>query len=166
MARVLFVTREDITSRTPIGGNVDSDKYMSFVYDVQEIHLQSIIGTQLLEKLYTDITGSTLTGKYETLVNTYIKPFVSFYAVGEYMAFANFSINNGGVYAHESENSVAATRADVNALSQQLIDKAEHWGRRMYDYLSANVSDFPEWNEYQTGDMPKYGDSTRVSWVL
>lgn len=166
MAKVLFLTNKDIKTRTPLGGNVDTDKFQNFIRVTQDINLQGMLGTRLYVKLQNDVINSTLTGNYKTLVDDYIKDFIAWYSLAEYMPFAGFTINNGGVFSHESENSVAATRGDINALAQMCRDKSEHYGRRLYDYLCANNSLFPEWNEYQTGDMTKQGDATRSSWVL
>lgn len=166
MARGLFITRKDIVRRTPLGGNVDTDKYFNMAYEVQEIQLQGILGTQLYRKLETDVINSTLTGNYLTLVNTYIKDFVCWYTLAELVPFLSFSIVNGGVVQHEPENGTSASFDEVLSLEARAKNKAEHHGRRMYDYLCANNSLFPEWNQYQSGDMSKQGDSTKVSWVL
>jgi len=166
MSKVLFVTRQDIVTRTPIGGSVDPDKFTSFMYMAQEIQLQSVIGTRLYEKLQSDILGNSLSGDYQTLVNDYIKDFVCFHGAADFVEFSPFEIKNAGIFKHESENSSAATVEELRSLSSNLRNKAEHYGRRLYDHLSAFNSRYPEWNQYQTGDMPKQGDTTKSSWVL
>ena len=155
MAKVLFITKDDLKKRTPLGGNIDPDKFLNMIRAAQDIHLQPVIGTRLYKKLEADVIGSTLTGDYLTLVNDYIKDFLVWKAASDYVVFGAFEIGNGGVFRHEAENATSASRGDVDYLAQKLADKSGHYQRRMVDYLCANISAFPEYTAWQNGDMPK-----------
>jgi hypothetical protein len=74
MATALLITRDDLVRFTAVNGNVDTDKFLQFVKIAQDIHIQNYLGTKLLEKIQADIIAGTLTGNYETLVETYVKP--------------------------------------------------------------------------------------------
>lgn len=166
MARGLFITRKDITTRTPMSGNIDEDKYFNTAYMVQEIQLQEVLGTRLYRKLETDVVNGALTGNYLALVNNYVKDFVCWFTLAELIPFLNFQIVNGGVIQHSSETGNNASFDEALSLEHRAKDKGEHYGRRLYDYLSANNSLFPEWNEFQSGDMSRQGDTTDVNFVL
>ncbi len=73
MATALLITRDDIVKLTALGGNVDIDKFIQFVLIAQDIHLQNYLGTQLLEKIQSDILANTLSGNYQLLVEKYLK---------------------------------------------------------------------------------------------
>ena len=74
MAEALLIQPIDLKRFTFVDGNLDSDKLLQFVKIAQDIHIQSYLGTDLLNKLKADVTAGTLTGVYLTLLDTYVKP--------------------------------------------------------------------------------------------
>ena len=74
MAEVLLIERADLVKFTVVDANVDTDKFIQFVKIAQDIHIQGYLGTDLLNKLKTDIEAGTLSGVYLSLLTTYIKP--------------------------------------------------------------------------------------------
>ena len=55
MAEALLVTRNDIVKFTALNGNVDSDNFLQWVKVAQDIHIQNYLGTDLIERIKTDI---------------------------------------------------------------------------------------------------------------
>jgi len=100
MAKALFISRNDLVNKTSLGGNVDADKFLQFVEFAQETHIQNYLGTDLYNKIASDIAASTLSGVYQTLVTNYVKPMLIHYAMAEYLPIASFTIGNGGVFKH------------------------------------------------------------------
>ena len=103
MAKVLFIQPKDIKEFTASNGNIDVDKLLPYIYQSQTIEVQRLLGTKLYDKLISDITGGTLTGNYQTLVNTYIKPILIHYAMMYALPYLSVTISNGGVsvsYTH------------------------------------------------------------------
>lgn len=166
MAQVLFITTDDIVSKTPLGGNVDTDKFIFFVKQAQDIHIQNILGTKLYEALQTKISSASLTGNYQTLVDDYVQPVLIQYALSDYLPFASVSIANGGVYVPVAENAESASKNRIDFLVQKTRDKAEWYARRLIDYLSFNNRLFPEYNENSNDDIYPSRDSTFHGWVL
>jgi len=74
MAKALFINRNDLVNKTPLGGNVDADKFLQFVEIAQETHIQNYLGTKLYDKISADIVAGTLAGDYADLVTNYVKP--------------------------------------------------------------------------------------------
>jgi len=75
MAKGLMISRKDLVKYTSLGGNIDTDKFIQYVLIAQEITIQQLLGTDLYEKIQTDIESSSLTGDYLTLVNDISNPF-------------------------------------------------------------------------------------------
>jgi len=71
MAEALLITRSDLVRFTTVNGNVDTDKFIQYIKIAQDIHIQNYLGTDLLNKIKADIIASTLTGNYETLVESF-----------------------------------------------------------------------------------------------
>lgn len=72
MAQALLISRKDIVKFTAMNGNVDTDKFIQFIKIAQDIHIQNYLGTDLLNKIESDIIASSLTGSYLTLVTDYV----------------------------------------------------------------------------------------------
>jgi hypothetical protein len=55
MAEALLITRQDVVKFTAMNGNVDSDNFLQYIKISQDIHIQNYLGTDLLEKLKSEI---------------------------------------------------------------------------------------------------------------
>ena len=151
---------------TALGGNVDTDKFIQWIKVAQEIHIQNYLGTDLYNKISSDIIASTLSGNYLTLVNTYIQPMLIHFAMMEYLPFAAYTIANGGVFKHNSENSTSVEKGEVDFLVEKERKIAEYYTQRFVDYMSFNQDLFPEYNSNTNNDIYPDKDIQRSGWVL
>jgi hypothetical protein len=55
MAEALLITRNDVVKFTAMNGNVDTDNFLQYIKISQDIHIQNYLGTDLLEKLKSEI---------------------------------------------------------------------------------------------------------------
>jgi len=166
MPKALFVKREDIVRNTVISGNVDTDRFIQFVNIAQDIHIQNYTGTKLYDKISADIIANTLAGNYLSLVTDYLQPMLIHWAMVEYLPFAAFTVANGGVYKHTSENSVNAEKIEIDYLVEKERTIAKYYTERFIDYMSFNQSLFPEYNANVNEDIYPDRDSRPASWVL
>lgn len=166
MATALFISRKDLVKNTILDGNVDTDKFIQFIKIAQEIHIQNYLGTDLYNKISADIIADTLTGDYLTLVNKYVQPMLIHYAMSDYLPFAAYQIKNGGVYKHQSENAESVEKNEIDYLVNKERDFAEYYTRRMIDYVTFNISKYPEYNTNNNGDVYPDKDATYQGWVL
>lgn len=166
MAKALFITRTDLVRNTIIDGNVDTDKFIQFIKIAQEIHVRNFLGTDLYNKISSDIESASLSGDYLTLKNDYIVPMLIHYAMVDYLPFAAYQVKNGGVFKHTSENSTGVDKAEVDYLVNKERDFAEYYTRRFIDYMSFNNSKFPEYNSNNNDDIYPDKDATFQGWVL
>tara|TARA_E500000318_G_scaffold14763_1_gene14256 strand:+ start:623 stop:1126 length:504 start_codon:yes stop_codon:yes gene_type:complete len=167
MPSALFIKRSDLANNTALSGSVDTDKFIQFVKIAQDIHIQNYLGTDLYEKISADIVANTLTGDYLTLVNDYVQPMLIHFAMVEYLPFAAYTIANGGVYKHNSENSSLAVKEEIDSLISKERDYAEYYTQRFIDYMSFNApSKFPEY--YSNNNEEIYPDKNALfnGWML
>lgn len=54
----LFITRQDLVKFTATNGNVDTDNFIQWIKVAQDIHMQNYLGTQLFNKLKSDILNT------------------------------------------------------------------------------------------------------------
>jgi hypothetical protein len=166
MATALWIKREDLVRQTALGGNVDQDKFLQFIKIAQEIHIQNYTGTKLYDKISDDIIAGTLANPYLALVNDYLQPMLIHFAMVEYLPFAAYTIANGGVYKHTSENSTSVDKNEVDFLVEKERNIAQYYTDRFINYMSYNQQTFPEYNLNSNADV--YPDTTAdfASWVL
>ena len=166
MAEALLITRDDLVRYTAVNGNVDTDKFIQFIKISQDIHIQGYLGTELLNKIKSDITAGTLAGNYQTLVVNYIKPMLIHWAMVEYLPFAAYTIANKGVYKHNSENSTNVEKNEIDFIIEKERQIAQHYTQRFIDYMSFNQNLFPEYNSNSNGDMYPNTDTNFTGWVI
>ena len=166
MATALWIKREDLVRQTALGGNVDTDKFIQFIKIAQEIHIQNYTGTRLYDKISNDIIAGTLANPYLALVNDYLQPMLIHYAMVEYLPFAAYTIANGGVYKHTSENSTSVEKNEVDFLVEKERNIAQYYTDRFITYMSYNQATFPEYYQNSNADVFPDTDANFSSWVL
>ena len=166
MAEALFISREDIVKFTALNGNVDTDKFIQFVKIAQDIHIQNYLGTKLFQKLQADIIAGTLTGDYQTLVVTYVKPMLIHWGMVEYLPFAAYTIANKGVYKHSSENSENVDKNEVDYLLEKERNIAQNYTQRFIDYMSFNQQLFPEYRSNKNNDIFPDSMNNYTGWYI
>lgn len=164
--KALFISRNDLVNKTSLGGNVDADKFLQFVEFAQETHIQNYLGTDLYNKIAADIAASSLSGDYQTLVTNYVKPMLIHYAMAEYLPFASFTIGNGGVFKHQSENSQVASKDDLAYLAGKELAMAKNYTERFISYMQYNGTKFPEYYTNSNEDISPSKEENFTSWLL
>lgn len=166
--KALFINKTDLVKHTPLSGNMDLDKIIHFINIAQDIHVQTILGTNLYEKLQADVVGGTLTGDYEILVDTYIKPVLIQYSFMEFLPFAQYTLGNKGVFKKTSENGETPTVEEINKMKEATRDVANHYSRRLVDHLRHYAHNrYPEYIEATTHDeMRPRKDITFGGWNI
>jgi hypothetical protein len=166
MAEALFITRDDIVRYTALNGNVDTDKFIQFIKIAQDIHIQNYLGTKLFQKLQADIIAGTLTGNYQTLVTTYVKPMLIHWGMVEYLPFAAYTIANKGVYKHSSENSENVDKNEVDYLLEKERSIAQNYTQRFIDYMAFNQTLFPEYRSNKNNDIFPDSMNNNLGWYI
>lgn len=166
MATALLITKNDLVRFTATNGNVDTDKYIQFIKIAQDIHIQTYLGTRLLERLQADIAASTLSGDYKDLVDVYVKPMLIHWSMVEYLPYAAYTIANKGVYKHSSENATNVEKNELDFLLEKERQTAQHYTERFISFMNFNRDKFPEYNSSNNDDM--YPDTTNnyTGWFI
>jgi len=134
MAEFLFITPQEMASTTILGGNVDIDKYLFCIANVQLTIIEPLLGTELYDKILQDAENDELTGLYEIMYNDYVKPITKNKAIAEYIEIGQYMVDNGGIYKHTGENIEVVSKDEVmflsnkyNAYAQMLILRFNKW---------------------------------------
>ena len=141
MAKALLISRQDAIRFTNMNGNIDTDKFIQYVSIAQDIHIQSMLGTKLLEKIQAEIIAGTLADPYLSLLTTYIKPCLIHFAMVEYLPFAAYTVANKGVYKHGAENSETVSKEESRFYRLKSKDKQQCITKKdLFRYICDNNS--------------------------
>ena len=153
MSYVLFISENKLKDSTAIGGNVDIEFILPYLKVAQKKHIESVLGTDLFEALQTKISGGTLSGVYETLVDEYVQDALVHWAFFECIPFLRFKVMNNNIVQKTAENSTPLSRQEANDLREEVRNTAEFYTERLIDYLRHNNSSYPELNTNTNEDI-------------
>lgn len=166
MAKALLITNDDLLRYSNLSGNVDTDRIIQYTSISQDIHIQNLLGTDLLEKIQADIVAGTLSGNYLSLVTNWVKPALIHWTLVELLPMVAVNVSNGGIYRHSPENAQALTKEEVDSLVSQERDFAVYYSNRLVDYLCNNNSLFPEYSTNSNEDVNPSTNNNFITWVL
>lgn len=167
MSKALFASRQDVIAKTPIGGVVDPDKLMQYIEIAQDIYIQPQLGTDLYDKLQDDIIGGTLSGDYLDLVDEYVKPMLIHFSAVEFLAYASYTVANGGVFKRTSENAQVVSKDELDFLIEKQRKVAKFYEDRFNDYMChVSPTTFPEYYTNSNGDIYPLRRTNYTNWIL
>ena len=166
MAEALLISRNDIVKFTALNGNIDTDSFIQWIKVAQDIHIQNYLGTNLLEKIKTDIINNTLANPYLSLLTTYVKPMLIHWAMVEYLPFSAYTIANKGVFKHTSENATSVEKNEVDFLVEKERMIAQNYTERFITYINFNNTLFPEYSNNSNADMFPSTQNNFTGWYI
>ena len=164
-----LITTQEIRLNTSLGGNVDSDKLLPFITDVQVMILENVLGTKLYDKIITDFEADTLVDLYLQMFTDYIKPVLWHSVFAEYVKLGSIIVGNGGMYKHVAQDAEVASADDINYLAKNAQSKADTYIDRLIRFLCDKNSEIPEYTDNQDNDYdidPKKALQTISGWYL
>jgi len=169
MADILLLTELELTKGSPLGGNIDIDKYRYIINETQVFVLENILGTKLFNKIKTDFDAETITGVYNTILQNYLKPILIYSVVAEYCTVAGFEVLNSGIMRRTPENMTPATKEEMDYMANKQRGKADVYIERLERYLCDQQANIPEYtyNQDNTFDIdPDKDTRTFGGWRL
>ena len=161
-----FITVAELAQYTVLSGNINADKIVPFIKIAQDTHIYTFLGSNLFDKISTDVENDTLSGNYLTLMNNYIKPMLYHWAVMEFIPFSGTVISSKGNFQHNSENATVTDSKALELLVQKSKQIAENYTEKFIKYMTVHYADFPEYYLAQTGDTVPTLSTTPGGWFL
>ena len=152
-AEVLFINADYLKRFTHVNGSVEEAYIQPSVMLAQDKYIQSFLGTDLFNKLKTDIAASSLAGDYVTLMNSHVRRVTLWWTMLELVPRMHVRLDNGGLVIRVSEDSQPITKGDLNRELDLARQNAQFYTDRMIDYLCENSSLFPEYSSNSADDI-------------
>jgi hypothetical protein len=163
----LFINRNDIIKQTPLQGSIDADRLINFVRTAQDKYILDLLGTVLFKFLQAKIEDNTiddLNVYYQDLITDHIKPTLIWYSVVEYLPFSAVQFKSEGAVKHESEQSKAVGKNEVDYLLQKATNNADYYATRLQNYLIAYSNQIPQYLESVGNQTQIYPNMSNAYW--
>lgn len=153
---VLLISEDYLKSESMIDNNMSGKYLLSAIKVAQDIELQSILGTSLLESIQKKIFDNTIKLKeysiYKDLLDNKIQPFLVYQVLSEITMLTAYKMSNFGVMQSSDDKDLAVDNKQVNQVRNFYQNKANVYKERLQNYLVYHKSEFPELDEF---DFPK-----------
>lgn len=149
----LFISTDRLKKDSALGGSVDDNLLLPYILMAQDRYILPVLGTDLNNKLISDIQGSSLSGAYLTLLQTYIQPSLVQYAFATVLPFLRLRMVNNSIVTMSSEQGSSVSHEELKPLINASIDQAEFYRERLIDYIRNNTSSFPEYSTNTGADL-------------
>jgi len=159
--RIMLVSPEAVKAGSYVNFNVDDSVVGTSIREGQQIHLQSIIGSNLLYRLQQlvynkkegldDNIDAEANWIYKELLDDYVQP----YMVNKVQALicvpVSFKVRNLGVVRTKDTNVDGPTLREVMAVQKRYNTMAAKYATYLSKYLCAHRAELPELNETDCG---------------
>ena len=143
----LMISVQAVKDRTRLASGLDPNIMRPTMSDAQRLHMLPILGGGLYDKIIADIDSSSLSGAYETLVQTYVWPALTNWILVEGLDDWHYRIEGAMVGVRNSDNMTAASEPEINRLKDRYRSRARIETIRLIDYICDNQSSFPEYGK-------------------
>jgi hypothetical protein len=137
---VLLISYKTVTENSIIGENYNPQVIRTQIKEVQEMHVEKLIGVALLDKIKSDINANQLTGAFKVLVNEKLNP-VFIYGILEALPFAgNYAFANAGIVER-------TTSSHTKSVDPKELEKLSDYYKTRRVFYSGKVTEFIRENE-------------------
>tara|TARA_R110001599_G_C11932920_1_gene629783 strand:+ start:49 stop:606 length:558 start_codon:yes stop_codon:yes gene_type:complete len=153
MSYVLFISESKLKSSTALNLNIDNAILLPFVREAQKIHIETALGSDLVQHLKDEIIAGTLAGADKTLVDEYIGDCLPGYSVYMAIPYLRFKMENGNIYSKTSETGTSLSTEEAQHLREEVLNTASYYRERMIDYIRNNTASFPAYSTNTGSDV-------------
>ena len=164
MAEFLFISPTKIKQSTIVGGNVDDDRIVFVISDVQNTTILPLLGQELYDVILAGADADNLTGLYLELYTKYVQPITKFQTVANFVLISNYNVANGGSVSHTSDNAQLMSAEELTRLSNTYAGMADTFIDRFEEWIVLNHLD--EYKTTQDGVDASKHVSNRSGWFL
>lgn len=156
MKKVLLISESTLKKYTLINDNVDGVYLLTAIQTAQELDLETIIGTSLVNKLCSLVSSGDINNdeysNYKNLLDEYITPYLCWDVMQSVQIGLNYKFTNSGMVGQDDEHKNRLDYKNAQTLQQQYQNYANSYGNKMKNYLCHNSYLFPEYNQCVNGE--------------
>lgn len=171
MSRVLLINESVLKQETILNDNVGVEFIRPAIEASQDMYLQQLIGTELIDKLYQLVIDGTIQNEdnehYKMLIDDYITNYLKYKVLAEITLPLAYKYRSAGVVQTNGDHYQQSTLRDATMIQSHYEQRATFYGERLTKYLNANSGDFPEYMSTRTSaDMMSDPDAYQTNILL
>ena len=152
ITHTLLISSDSLKRTTTISASVDDNLIHPVILLAQDRYILPVLGTDLFEKLKTEVEG-TPAGNYETLLKEYVQKCLCQFTLATLYPVLRLRAVRHSVVQMDNEQGTSASFDDIEPLISSALDMGEFYRERLIDYLTENSSLFPEYSSNTGADM-------------
>ena len=143
MANKTFIQVTYFKNRHSIDVTVDDKLIVPSIEKAQDKYILNLLGTGLYLEIQSQLNAGTVSSVNQLLLDAYIAPALSNYAL--YIGFEKlyYRIENIGILKRSGEFAESISLAELKHLKDIVLDDAEYDATKLTKYLQANYTLFP-----------------------
>ncbi len=141
-----MISEQFIKDNSVIDENVDVKLLRSTIWDCQRDYIKPILGTDLYNKLESDIKSGSVSGNYLILLNDYVAESLIKWVVYESVPTLTYKYRNKSVGKGSSDHDNPINYAEIKGEMDRWRIKAELRSQDLTNYLCAKSVLFPEYS--------------------
>lgn len=159
--KTMLVSPDDIKGSSYVNYNVDDSIVGPSIREAQEIHLQAVLGSNLLYRLQELVYNSIKNQEdnidddenalYKELLDDYVQPYLEMKTQAVICLPVSMKIRNYGVAKNSDTNIQSPTVKDVMVAQNRYNTMAAKYATRLSKYLCIHRDDFEELSQTECG---------------
>lgn len=158
MSKIFLISENVLKTETILNDNVGSEFIRPAIETSQDIYLQQLIGTELLDKLYELISDNTIQNAeyndYKILIDDYITNYLKYKVLAEITIPLAYKYRNAGVVQVAGDHYNNSPMKDASLVQNHYELRANFYADRLTRFLMTNANKYPEYRS--TRDSSDY----------
>lgn len=171
MSKIFLISENVLKTETILNDNVGSEFIRPAIEASQDIYLQQLIGTELLDKLY-DLVATNNIGKpeyshYKLLIDEYITNYLKYKVLAEITIPLAYKYRSMGVVQSYGDHYNNSPLKEATLVQNHYESRATFYAERLSRYLNTNSNHFSEYmSTRDNADMMSDPDAYQTNIVL
>ena len=151
MNNILLISEKYVKENSGLDDNVYGKFLLPAIREAQDINLQSIIGTSLLDAICQMVNDDTISDddnfNYKYLLDKHIQPYLLYCSLANTIPLIGSKLTNMGAIISNDEHVENLSKNDKDSLISYYTLRSDHYARQMQKYLVKNRIIYPELKE-------------------
>lgn len=141
---VLLTNENIIKSVTNIFDNMAGTYLLPSIKTAQDLDLEDVIGTVLMEELQKQVYENTFKENYKILLDDFVQPFLTYASIVRLIPVVAYKITNAGVVKTDDEKMTSLSPNEIDKVRAEYQRIADSYKSKLGRYLMANCNLYPE----------------------
>lgn len=163
MNNVLFANVTELKDSGIIDKNIQDIDIMVSIRKVQSTVIQSVLGTNLYDRIVDEITSDSVSDAVKILLDAYIFEAIAYLTKADLQLELSFRTCSTGLQSTNDETKTNAFLSEIKYIKQHNDNTAQFYVNRMEEFIKAYKEQYPEYctvrdksdmkpqNKYQIG---------------